>query len=226
VNNLPSTITYSIKTSRRKTLALYVKNGQVEVRSPLSASQNEIQAWVNSKTQWIKQQLAEQQLQAEQKPRIEHEGELLFLGKPRKIICAQGKSSVLEDNNNLIIKHTNKTDIHKLLEKWLKEEARLYLTERVNDIAITMNETQRINGIQFRKTKSKWGHCTSKGILQFNWLIIMAPPDVIDYLIIHELSHLQHMNHSNKFWQHVEKFCNDYKTQRNWLRDNGHRLWF
>ena len=216
---------YTIKRAHRKTLGLYVKNGQVEVRTPHSVNHADIHRWVAEKAGWVKQRLHEQQQQAEEKPRISHGGHLLFLGKPRTLQMIPGKPGIQERNSFIEISHYANTNIHTLIETWLKEEARLYLDERIADIAMQMAETHRIRNIQLRKTRSKWGHCTSQGVLQFNWLIIMAPPDVIDYLIIHEISHLQHMNHSRAFWERVAAFCPDYQNRRRWLKDNGHRLW-
>lgn len=216
---------YSIKRARRKTIGLYVRNGQVEVRTPHHVKHEEIHRWVCEKAEWVKERLAEHRTQESEKPAIYHGGNLLFLGAQRSLSMEIGSPGITEKNNTLLIRHRANTNIPALLEKWLKEEARLYLLERISEIGELMQEKQRITDIRFRKTRSKWGHCTSSGVLQFNWLIIMAPPEVIDYLIIHELSHLEHLNHSPAFWKRVAIFCPDYRQQRNWLRINGHRLW-
>lgn len=217
---------YSIKRARRKTLGLYVRDGLVEVRTPYFVNHADVHQWVAEKAGWVHERLAEHELQAQEKPAIHHGGNILFLGQTRQLVMAWGKPAIDENGQQLVISHQPSTNIPALLEKWLKSEAQHYLKERIGEIADLMNESGRISGIQFRKTRSKWGHCTSKGVLQFNWLVIMAPPEVIDYLIIHEISHLQHMNHSRDFWQRVAQFCPDYKNQRQWLKDNGHRLWF
>ncbi len=217
---------YSIKRARRKTLGLFVKDGQVEVRTPYFVNHADVHQWVAEKADWVHKRLAEHAQQQLEKPAISHGGSILFLGQQRQLEMLPGNPAIDENNDNIVITHRSNTNIHTLLEKWLKQEAQHYLLERVQEIAVIMGESARISEIQFRKTRSKWGHCTSKGVLQFNWLIIMAPPEVIDYLIIHEISHLQHMNHSAKFWERVTLFCADYKIHRNWLKNNGHRLWF
>ena len=81
-----------------------------------------------------------------------------------------------------------------------------------------------ISLVSFRKTKTKWGHCSTRGIIQFNWLIMMAPNEVIDYLVAHEVSHLVHMNHSTDYWRVVSSLCPNYKIHRDWLRENEHRF--
>jgi len=79
--------------------------------------------------------------------------------------------------------------------------------------------------VSYRKTKSKWGHCCQDGTIQFNFLAMMAPREVINYLIVHECSHLKYMDHSKRFWAVVESICPDYREHREWLADNGHRFW-
>ena len=76
----------------------------------------------------------------------------------------------------------------------------------------------------FGKYKSKWGSCNSNKIISYDWRIIMAPLEVIHYLIIHELCHIKHPNHSKNFWNYVEKYMSDYKIQTKWLKINSHKL--
>ena len=78
--------------------------------------------------------------------------------------------------------------------------------------------------VRVKDQRSRWGSCTRKGSLNFNWRVAMAPPDVLDYLVIHELSHLLEMNHSRRFWAHVARWSPDYKAHRRWLREHGHKL--
>lgn len=216
---------YTIKRSRRKTLGLYVREGEVEVRAPLHTSDVSIHQWVNSKAGWVSRQLQRQAHQAQEKPRLEDGGHFLFMGQMRELRMAHGKPAVFEQDRHVIVHHTRPSAIPAYLEKWLRCEAELYLVSRTQELAEEMDDLDRLADIRFRKTRSKWGHCTSAGVLQFNWLIIMAPPGVIDYLIIHELSHLRHMNHSHAFWQRVARFCPDFRRHKQWLNDNGHRLW-
>lgn len=78
--------------------------------------------------------------------------------------------------------------------------------------------------IQIRSQKTRWGSCSSRGTLSFNWRLMLAPPAVLDYVVVHELCHLRHMNHSPQFWQCVEQILPDYKLRREWLRDHGNEL--
>lgn len=78
--------------------------------------------------------------------------------------------------------------------------------------------------ITIRDQKSRWGSCSSRGTLSFNYRLIFAPPHILDYVVVHELCHLTHMNHSRDFWAKVESVMPDYRECRKWLRDHGHEL--
>ena len=79
--------------------------------------------------------------------------------------------------------------------------------------------------ISIREQKTRWGSCSSKGNLNFNWRLIFAPPEVLDYVVVHELAHRKEMNHSKAFYAIVESVLPDYKKSRRWLRENGQSLW-
>lgn len=109
------------------------------------------------------------------------------------------------------------------LEKWYRREALLVITQKAEEYA-------RIIGVHFediriKDQKSRWGSCSSKGNLNFNWRIIMAPEPVCDYVIIHELCHLVFMDHSSNFWNLVLRTCPEYKQYKKWLRENAGQLY-
>ena len=220
---------YTVKRSKRKTMAIHIRDCQAEVRAPFFVTDHDIFNFIKQKSDWITQQINEQKIKMSERPIIAHGNRFLFLGRSRPIEFIQGPKKVYEKEQTIVISYQSSqtnNNPQKQLENWLKKEAKHYLIERTHEIAETMGETNSLKDIIFRKTKSKWGHCTSSGRLQFNWLIIMASPEVIDYLIIHELCHFKHMNHSKLFWQHVIQFCPDYKIYKKWLNDNGHKLSF
>lgn len=109
------------------------------------------------------------------------------------------------------------------LEKWYRKEALAVFTEKADVYAGCLKVS--FNKIRIKDQKSRWGSCSSKGNLNFNWRILMAPEPVCDYVIIHELCHLIHMNHSADFWKQVESICPQYKQYKNWLRDHAELLY-
>ncbi|MDE7445586.1 MAG: M48 family metallopeptidase [Lachnospiraceae bacterium] len=104
------------------------------------------------------------------------------------------------------------------IEKWYRKEAAEILTQKVQEYAEILNVN--FKDIRIKDQKSRWGSCSSKGNLNFNWRIIMAPEPVCDYVIIHELCHLIHMDHSPDFWKKVEEICPEYRQYKKWLKNN------
>jgi len=104
----------------------------------------------------------------------------------------------------------------------LQELAKEIIPEKVAYYARLMGVTY--GRIAIRKQKSRWGSCSREGNLNFNCLLMMAPPEVLDYVVVHELSHRLEMNHSVRFWAQVEKVLPDYRTQRKWLKEHGNQL--
>ena len=105
-----------------------------------------------------------------------------------------------------------------LFERWYKEEAFMLFTLRCKFYAGIMGV--RYNSIWLSGAKYRWGSCHPDGRLRFNWRLIMAPRDIVDYVVVHELSHLVEPNHSHRFWAVVDKTFGDHRVSRKWLKDN------
>lgn len=114
------------------------------------------------------------------------------------------------------------TDLRALLEGWYRARARTILTAAVADRGQQIGVTH--NGISIRDQRTRWASCSSRGTLSFNWRLVMAPPDVLDYVVVHELVHLIEPNHSPAFWHTLERWCPEYRKQRDWLKENRERL--
>lgn len=106
--------------------------------------------------------------------------------------------------------------------KQLAEEALQYIPQRTAFYAPLVKVSY--GRITIRNQKSRWGSCSGKGNLNFNCLLMLMPPEVIDYVVVHELCHRLEMNHSERFWREVERVLPDYKFRRKWLRENGDRI--
>lgn len=104
----------------------------------------------------------------------------------------------------------------------LADQAVEYIGERALYFARKMKV--RYFKITIRNQKTRWGSCSSRGNLNFNCLLMLAPKEVTDYVIVHELCHLKEMNHSEKFWKEVEKVLPDYKERRKWLKEHGNDI--
>lgn len=104
----------------------------------------------------------------------------------------------------------------------LAEEALKVIPERVEYFAKVIGVTY--GKITVRNQKTRWGSCSSKGNLNFNCLLMLAPPEVLDYVVVHELCHRKQMNHSKAFWLEVEKVLPNYKEARKWLKEEGSQM--
>ena len=101
----------------------------------------------------------------------------------------------------------------------LAKQAAEVLPERVHYFAKSMGVT--VNRITIRSQRTRWGSCSAQGNLNFNCLLMLCPVEVRDYVVIHELCHRKHLNHSADFWAEVERYCPNYRIHRKWLKDNG-----
>jgi len=113
-------------------------------------------------------------------------------------------------------------DSKSILEDFLITLARSYITNKANEFSRTFDFA--FNRIAIKEQRSRWGSCSSLKNLNFNWRLIFAYPEVVDYVIIHELAHTKQMNHSSSFWNLLEDCMPDYKIHRDWLKINGKQL--
>lgn len=220
---------YRLVRSRRRSVAIHVHDGEVEVRAPMRTPVYWIEAFVHSKQDWIHQRLAAEQQRAAEALRIAHGERLPFLGEPRELqFVTAARNEVLLDNDTLVIQGRALDEVRaqKLLKAWLTEQARHFLVPRTTALAQSLGVGHKLKEVHFRHTRSKWGHCTTRGVVQFNPAIMMTPEPVVNYLVAHEVCHLLHMNHSAAYWEKVASVCPDHAEQRRWLRSNEHRLRF
>ena len=111
---------------------------------------------------------------------------------------------------------------HPELEAAYRKRARTQLEARAAYYAGLMGVTY--NRIAIRAARTRWGSCSAQGNLNFHWKLILMPPEVLDYVVVHELAHRKEMNHSARFWEEVERILQDYKRRRKWLKDYGSQV--
>jgi len=200
--------------------------GTFIVRAPHFAGEAVIREFINSKRSWIGKTYDHAQKRlALYRPRQFVEGEkFLYLGSEYAlhIACDMHGKFIFEDR--FILNERYLTNARILFERWYREEAFMLFTLRCKFYAGSMGV--RYNSINLSGAKHRWGSCYPNGNLRFNWRLIMAPKDIINYVVVHELAHLIEPNHSGRFWVVVEGIFPDYRDARKWLKDNQDSLKF
>ena len=218
-----------VQRSKRKTLALYVKPGKLVVRVPLDASKSEVENFVHSNRAWIEKRLSEESARQQERLVVEHGRQIFYRARELEIVFRKGdKPRIMTDGGQFIIQGHRLTPAkaREQLEDFLINKASHYILPRARGLARYLGVEHKISEIKLRKTKSKWGHCTSQGVLQYNWLIMLAPYSIIDYMIAHEVCHLIHLDHSKRFWLLVNSVCPEHEQYIRWLKEHEHRFWF
>jgi predicted metal-dependent hydrolase len=230
-----------IRSARRKTLGLQVKQGQVFVRAPNFVSLEQINHFVNIKAAWLKEKVDQQSSQPVIQTMSFTEGSLVWVygkAKPltiifmpiaqvldlndelRVVIANRSRASLLDDGKLNEAKLAKK--VKQQLESWFKQQAKYYLEQWLP--YFSKHCLLHARSFQVKKYKARWGSCNSKKELSFNYLLVMAPYWVFDYVIVHELCHLAYLNHSSKFWQLVAQHFPQYQAAQTWLKDHQMQL--
>lgn len=217
---------YILKWSkRRRSLAIEVAPDEVVVRAPFGVNKGYIHEFVVSKRHWVVSKLGLQaNRQAEVPQRQYQAGEVIpWLGEDYRLqVEAAASTSIEWQDKAIVVSLAPRAQLKTQLLNWYRQQAEQLLADKTAYFAECLGVS--IESIQFRKTKTKWGHCTREGVIQYNWLIALAPEPVVDYLVAHEVSHRRYMNHGPRFWQTVEKLCPGHLQQRQWLKRYGHTL--
>lgn len=210
--------TYTLTRSNRKTLALYVRGGEVEVRAPLKASKRDIDIFVASKEKWISDKLAQSYQRQEQRQSfaLNYGDIVLYRGKRCQIAAKPGDRVGFGDGRFYMPPNLNSEEIKHTCIRIYRMLAKRDLTEKVLKFAKQMGVTPA--AIKINGAKTRWGSCSGKKNLNFSWKLIMAEDALIDYVVVHELAHMTEMNHSERFWAIVEGVFPDYKVRQNRLK--------
>jgi hypothetical protein len=205
-----------IRTNRRKTATLNVVEGKVSVVVPKSTSKNKVEALLHRE---------------HPPPKLKEyvSGECFtYLGRNYRLKVEPGQSkSVKLKNGRLVVEvppSVQQRDryVQGVLTDWYRAHALEKLRVRVERYAKVVRVKPASVGI--KSFKGRWGSCSIKGHMEFNWKIIIAPNHIVDYVVVHELCHLHHHNHSPEFWKCVERVFPDYAESKEWLRVNGRWL--
>lgn len=222
------------KSSKAKNVSVTINNQRVRVTVPTGFTFEYAKNFLENHKEWVLKHLQKQQnLTSGCLPKRYMSGDkFLYRGRSYPLVIEATSSSdfyALFKGSRIIAYVPSGLPpeeqcllVNKLIDKWYIGQAEKILPEQVDYysrlLAIPYNK------LKIKDQKTRWGSCSNKGNINLNWRIIMAPNQVVAYVIIHELAHLRHMNHSKEFWKMVEKYLSDYKKWKKWLMDNGKEL--
>ena len=213
---------HKIIKSKRRTLSLSInENAELIVRAPNQISNKKIEEFIIEKSKWINKN--KNLMQSRINEMNDSDSDYLFLGNIYPLIKVYENPNKIDFNGTEFITSIENQDKFKAsLKSWYKIKFKEIAIPRLNYFSDKYN--LKINQVRFKNQKTLWGSCSSKNNINLNYLLVMAPMIVIDYVIIHELVHTVHKNHSENFWNAVEAIMPDYKKAKKWLNKNGYKL--
>lgn len=214
--------------SRQKHINIRVSfNGEVLVSAPTRAPMNRIRAAVQQKQGWILKHVAEM---SRRRLAADPLKTLLFMGESLSVVVVKEEGrrrdsvghEALEGRIVILTGESGSEDNRAALARWLLGQARIALPRLAEEVS------DRV-GVEYlklylRNQRTRWGSSSAKGNISVNWRVVMAPPSVQEYLLVHELAHQREMNHSPQFWELVTTWFPDYEAAGAWLRSHGHLL--
>ena len=204
------------KIAKNYSIRISNNNGGVKLTIPRNGTCQQALEFAKSRENWIREKLSNQL------PEITpcYGSVLLYQGK--KLIIQQSETKNIYQHENEIFIPGPLEKISGKIKGYLKVKARDHLDFSSRKYSDLLGKSYK--RITIRDTRSRWGSCTSDGNLMYSWRLIMAPPNVLDYVTAHEVAHLSHLNHSEEFWNTVEFLMPDFKNYKDWLKSNGQLL--
>lgn len=216
-----------IRTNRSKSADVRVEDGAVSIVVPKGLDSHRIIQILDGKLQWIKNKihLHREAIPVSSKDYVSGES-FPYLGRNYRLKVEEGEYVPVKlINGRLCITvpdRNNSECIRSSLIHWYRKNAHLKLTNKVNRYQQHIDKSAK--SIHIKTFKARWGSCSSNDQISFNWKVMMTPNAVCNYVVVHEICHMIHHNHSQHFWKEVEKLMPDYETHKQWLKDNSHQL--
>jgi predicted metal-dependent hydrolase len=214
------------KTERRKTVSIFIeRNGSVKVLAPITASDEKVEAAVKSKEYQIFSKIAKwKELNQGKVTRKFVNGQsFLYLGRNYRLKLTDNQDVPLKISGGFFyLDKAYLSKAEKVFKDFYRDKAQKKIQERLK--LIEDKFAHKPTSIKVLELRNRWASWTPKNGLNFHWKCIMAPVSVLDYIIIHEMVHLKHPNHSTEFWNELDKKMPDYKEHENWLKRNGVKM--
>lgn len=214
-------LTIEVKVNARArgvTLRYNLKKSRFVASVPKRISKKFILAFLTEQQEWMRQQIAK----VPQTSSALQNGHVMIEGIQRRIIHAEATGVHVSLTEDAILISCREERLPRALQRFIVQHADKLVSELAYEKATSIGK--RITKVTMRDTSSRWGSCASDGSLSFSWRLIMAPFDVIDYVVAHEVAHLQHFDHSPDFWALCRELSENYTMGKHWLKINGAHL--
>lgn len=216
-------ISYTLKrSSRRRSIGLQINDHGLTVSMPLRASEKWLHSVLQEKAGWVVEKLENWQSHKAPVQKWADGEHIMFRGETfaLRVIASRFKTPPQLTPTELIVHVTdssNQAVIKKTVQQWYKQEALRVFGECVEHFSPLMSVAP--SELKLTSARTQWGNCNVQGVVRLNWQLVTMPLPLIDYVVVHELAHLQEMNHSPAFWRVVESACPDYAEIRRELRN-------
>ena len=224
-----STVPYRIRRSDRARHARILVGGDgIEVVLPRRFPLRQVEPFVEEKRPWIERTLRRmRESEAEfPPPRLEDGGELPYLGERLalavRVESGRSRPHVARRADGLSVALPRGGSLRAALEGWYRRRAREEVSSRLD--AAVARAGASYESLQIRGQRTRWASCSSSGAMSFNWRLLLAPAEIVDYVVEHEVAHLQVHNHSRRFWDLLASRCPSWREHERWLRRHGHAL--
>jgi predicted metal-dependent hydrolase len=224
-----TTIPYRIRRSERARHARILVDGDgVEVVVPRRFKLSDVEPFVEEKRAWIERTLQRmRQTEMELPPaRLVDGGEVPYLGEQLGLSVRVDRKRVREHvvrrGDRIALALPPETTVRDALERWYRRQARTEVAPRLD--AACARWGAAYTKLQIRGQRTRWASCSSTGAMSFNWRLLLAPAPVLDYVVEHEVVHLEVMDHSQRFWILLSERVPDWRVHERWLRRHGHAL--
>ncbi len=210
--------------SKRRTLALQIDTGgRLIVRAPLRLPRAEIERFVQLRAGWIRRHQQRARAEAFPAHRYQPGERFLYLGVEYPLEVIEGQRTALELRDGVFrLARAAVPRAEQVFTAWYRARAREVFSQRAG--AHAQQVGVRFDRLRVSSARTRWGSCSSQRTLSFTWRLVMAPPEVIDYVVVHELAHLQVRGHTRAFWGQVAAWLPDWQQRAAWLKQNGYRL--
>lgn len=217
----PAPIAYEVRRApRARRVRVAVEPDQtVVVLLPPRATQRDAAAAVRELRPWIERRLRDAEARSQRMARAP--GTLSYLGAELRLVAEPGRSRVHRRGAELLVPADPEAQAH-ALERWFRRAARTEIAPRLDEAVDALDRTY--SGLTIRNQRTRWGSCSATGALSFNWRLLLAPAEVLDYVVWHEACHLVHLDHSLRFWALLAAHRPAYREPQRWLRSNGAAL--